>query len=235
MIARILAADFLKIRRKMIWGLAFLGPFGVVALQAINFGLRYDYMTKKYAANLWEGMLDNIQYLSVPALLFGITLVTSMIAGIEHQMNAWKQLLALPVSRRSVFTAKFVLCLALLFVSCALLAGGSMLLGWALGFGTDFPYGAIAKIALLPLIAAMPVLALQLWLSITMRNQAIPLTVGIVGTVLTMFARVLPDWVIWKWPLLLGDHPDDFVRLGASVGLALLVAGIADFARRDVR
>ncbi|WP_409343542.1 ABC transporter permease [Paenibacillus sp. MBLB4367] len=235
MIARVLAADLLKIRRKMIWGLAFLGPFGVVALQAVNFGLRYDYLTKQYAADLWKGLLGNIQFLAVPSLLLGITIVTSMIAGVEHHMNAWKQLLALPVSRKTVFAGKFLLSLLLLLVSCSLLAGGTMLLGWALGFGTDFPYGELAKTSFLPLIASMPVLALQLWLSVTMRNQAIPLTVGILGTVLTLFAPALPDWLLWKWPLLQGENTDDFVRLGAGIGLALLAAGLADFTRRDVK
>jgi hypothetical protein len=235
MIGRVLAADFLKIRRKMIWGLVFLGPFGVVALQAVNFGLRYDYLTKQYASDLWGGLLGNMQFLSVPALLLGITLVTSMIAGIEHQMNAWKQLLALPVSRKTVFTAKFLLCLLLLFVSCTLLAGGAMILGWGLGFGTEFPFGKITMLSFSPLIAAFPVLAVQLWLSITMRNQAIPLTAGILGTVLTLFGPVLPDWVIWKWPLLQGDDAGDYVRLGAGLGVALLAAGLVDFTRRDVK
>lgn len=38
MIIKLLSADFLKIRRKGLWFLTFLGPFGVVALQMVNYG-----------------------------------------------------------------------------------------------------------------------------------------------------------------------------------------------------
>ena len=36
---RIMASEFLKIKRKMILFLVFLGPFGVIGLEAVNFGL----------------------------------------------------------------------------------------------------------------------------------------------------------------------------------------------------
>lgn len=64
MTGRVLAADFLKIRRTLVWFLVLLGPVGVVGLQAVNFGLRYDYLTKQYANDLWYALLSNIQFLA---------------------------------------------------------------------------------------------------------------------------------------------------------------------------
>jgi len=237
MMAKVLSADFLKIRRKMIWALVLIAPAGVVALQALNFGLRYDYLTKLYADDLWQGVMTNVQLMGASALLLGIAILASMLAGVEHHTNAWKQLLALPVSRWSVFAAKFALCAILLLASCALLAAGTVALGVALGFGWDFSVVALAKTAFYPFIASMPLLALQLWLSVTMHNQAIPLTIGIAGTVLSMFAFRFPDWFIWKWPLLENDalKPEYSVMAGAIVGAVLFVLGSVDFARRDVK
>jgi lantibiotic transport system permease protein len=236
MIAQVLAADFIKIKRKAIWFLVFLGPFGVIALQAANFGLRYDWLVSQYQDDLWGALLENIHFLGVPAILFGMTVLTSMIAGIEHQMNSWKQVLALPVSRFSVYIAKFILIALLLLVSCTLLAVGSIGLGIALKFGTDFPIVDILQKSYYPLLAGLPILALQLWLSITMKNQAVPLTVGIVGTISSLWAVMLPDWVIWKWPLLINkaNIPEYSVIAGVSLGILVLACSVFNFTRRDV-
>lgn len=237
MIAQVLAADFIKIRRKAIWFLVFLGPIGVIALQAANFGLRYDWLVSQYQDDLWGALLENIHFLGVPAILFGTTILASMIAGIEHQMNSWKQVLALPVSRFHVYLAKFILNTFLMLVSCSILAVGSIGLGLALKFGTDFSIGDVLQKSFYPLFAGLPILALQLWLSITMKNQAIPLTVGIVGTIVSMFAMALPDWMIWKWPLLINEAniPEYSVIAGVSIGVLLLACSVFDFIRRDVK
>lgn len=236
MIGRVLASDFVKIRRTMIVFLLFFGPFGVIGLQALNFGLRYDYLVKEYADDLWGGFLSNIQFLAAPALLLGLTIVISMIAGYEHQLNSWKQLLALPVTRFSVMASKFLLNFLLLLVSCILLAAGAVLLGLALGFGSGIPWGDVARMAFYPFVAALPIFTLQLWLSVTMKNQAIPLTVGIVGTILSLYAMILPDWVMWKWPLLINDakKPELSVLAGAAGGAVLFLLASLHFSRKDV-
>lgn len=236
MTGRVLAADFLKIRRTLVWFLVLLGPVGVVGLQALNFGLRYDYLVKQYANDLWYGLLSNVQFLAAPALLLGMTLLTSMIAGYEHQRNSWKQLLALPVSRFSVFASKLLLVLILLLVSCLLLAAGSVLLGFLLGFGMNVPVMHVIRISLFPLLAGAPILAVQLWLSVAVRNQAIPLTAGILGTVLSLFSIRLPDWFLWKWPLLVNEagRPELNVWLGIATGIVVFLIGLTHFIRQDV-
>src|SRR6478609_7821914 len=73
-----------QIKRKWIWFLIFLGPIGVISLQACNFFLRYDWLTKKYAKDLWIGFISQAQPLALTTLILGITIVTSLIAHIEH-------------------------------------------------------------------------------------------------------------------------------------------------------
>ena len=60
MTGRALSADWLKIRGKGIWFLVFLAPIGLTAMQALNFGLRLDYLKEQYADNLWGGLLGNV-------------------------------------------------------------------------------------------------------------------------------------------------------------------------------
>ncbi|KEQ26338.1 ABC transporter permease [Paenibacillus tyrfis] len=236
MMFRVLAADFLKIRRKAIWFLIFLGPIGVIALQAANYGLRYDYLMEKYAANPWGAFLGNIQFLLPVTILLGIAIIASMIASIEHQMNSWKQLLALPITRTAVFSAKFTLCVLMLLVSCILLGIGIVGLGLGLKLGTDIPLINIVKLSFYPVIAAFPALALQLWLSVTLRNQALPLTVGILGGVLSLYAVKMPDWFLWKLPSLMNEagKPEYSVFTGLAVGIVIFTIGLLHFTRRDV-
>ncbi|QED49790.1 ABC transporter permease [Cytobacillus dafuensis] len=231
------ASDLIKIKRKMIWFLIFLGPFGVVALEAVNFGLRYDYLTKLYADDLWGGLIGEARYLAIPALMLGLTIIASMIAGIEHQTNSWKQLLALPVSKLRVFTGKFTLAAVLLFASSTLLFIGVIILGIILKFGTEIPFLSLLKMAYFPYLAAMPFVAFQIWLSITMKNQAIPLVVGIVGTILSMMSFNFPDWFPWKWPSLENGWGDPIYSVFAGLGLGLIIylMGSIDFGRKDVQ
>ncbi|MDX8361591.1 ABC transporter permease [Cytobacillus sp. IB215316] len=236
MIAKVLSSDLLKVRKKMIWFLIFLGPFGVIALQAVNFGVRYDYLTNYYAADLWGGLLENIQQLATPTLVLGIAIITSMIANIEHQVNSWKQLLALPVSRITVFSSKLYLSAMLLFLSCLLLGIGSIILGFIFKFGVSIPYIQLLKVSFYPFFAALPILTLQIWLSIVFKNQAIPLTIGILGGVLSMYSIMLPDWIFWKWPMLINDWSkvEYTVLAGILVGMIIFMLSLIDFGRRDV-
>jgi len=235
---RAFRAELGKQRRTFVWGLIALGPFGVVALQAVNYAIRYDYLTPLYADDPWGHLIDNIKWLSVPALMAGLAIVASMLAGYEHATNAWKQTLALPVSKTAVYTAKTVVLTLQLLVSCTLLAVGTVVLGVALGYGvTDAPFPDVLKASYLPLAAALPFVALQTWLSTVMSNQAVPLTVGILGTVLALYSFGFADWVPYKWPYLIEEGwpiPRVLTAAGAA-GLLLFAAGAAHFGRRDVR
>ncbi|MBP1991449.1 ABC transporter permease [Paenibacillus eucommiae] len=234
---RVLASDFLKLRRTMIWFLVFLGPIGVVGLQAANFGLRYDYMKQQYASDFWGGLITNTGMLVVPVLLMGLTIVASMIANIEHQTNAWKLLLALPVSKLTIISSKFVCLAVLLLCSSTLLWMGTIILGLCLGMdSSQIPFDQLLQLAYYPYLAAMPFLALQAWLSMSIRNQAIPLTAGIVGMLLSFFAFILADWLPWKWPYLKNEwnEPLYSVAAGLVLGLLLYVIGMLQFVRKDV-
>lgn len=234
---RLMASEFLKIKRKMILFLVFLGPIGVIGLEAVNFGLRYEWLTGVYKDDLWGGLIDEVSMLSVPTILIGLTILTSMIAGIEHQTNAWKQLLALPISKTKVFTGKLFLAVALLVVSCLVLAVGTITLGLLLKFGTDIPLVYLLKICFFPFLASMPFIALQIWLAITIKNQAIPLTIGIIGAIMSMSAMNFPDWVPWKWPLLMNEWEKPIYSVVAGLGLGFFIycLSIIDFRRKDVK
>src|SRR5690625_2964409 len=120
MIRRLLQSDFLKIKRKGFWFLTFLGPFGVVALQMVNYGVRKDYLLEQ-SNNHWEYYLLNVSTFTPLALVLGIAILTSFMASVENETNAWKQLISLPVSKLNVYLSKFTVLAYFLWIASFLL------------------------------------------------------------------------------------------------------------------
>ncbi len=236
MIGKLLTADFLKIKRKGLWFLTLLGPLGVVALQMVNYGVRKDYLLQQ-SEDDWGYYLLNIHSFTPLAIVLGIAILTSFMASIENETNAWKQLIALPVSKLSVYLSKFTVLALLLFLASTLLMVFTLSYGLFLNLGAPVPYVELAKFSYFPALAALPILALQLWIASVSHNQGIPITVGIFGVIFAYSSFVLPDWMIWKWPSLMNqwDEPMINVFLGVGIGILLYIVGMIDFARRDVK
>lgn len=234
MLAKAFRSDLLKLKGKGLWLLICLGPAGLIAMQALNFGLRYDYLTGIFAGKLWIGLLDNLSMFVPIALVMGIAILCSLLANIEHHTSSWKQLLALPIPRSAVFGAKFAIAALMLGASCVLLALGTIVLGLALRFGIDMPIGEILALCFLPYFASWPFLALFLWFCMTFRNQAVPMTLGIVMAILTLFG--LSEWLPVSWPMLAftGPHRALFLGAGVLVGAVILLMGTIHFSRKDV-
>lgn len=235
MIGTLIKIELLKMKRKGLWFLVFLGAFGVISLQAVNYGVRYDYLIPLYD-DQWDGVFQNVNMFLPAAVLLGSSIVASMMAGIEHQTNAWKQIFALPVKKRDVYFAKYLVLFLMILTASFLVWIGTALLGLGLGFGPDVPWAAAAKNSFFPMLAAMPVLAVQLWLSMTYENQGISLTVGILGMIVAMYGGAMQsaDWIIWTWA---NGYPWkeslSFVWLGITVGIVLYFIGAFDFSRRE--
>ena len=236
MIGKLLRADFLKIKRKGFWFLTFLGPFGVVALQMVNYGVRKDYLLKQ-SEDDWGYYLLNVSSFTPLALALGIVILTSFMASIENETNSWKQLISLPVSKMNVYLSKFTVLAFFLFLSSVLLKVFTIAFGVFLDLGEQTPFVEIVKYSFYPYFAALPILALQLWIATVSQNQGIPITTGILGVIFVYSAMVLPDWMIWKWPTLTNEWNEPMINvlLGIGVGILLYIAGMIDFTRRDVK
>ncbi|MCP3739849.1 ABC transporter permease [Rossellomorea sp. BNER] len=232
MMKSLLLAEMIKVKRKAVWLLVFLGPIGIVGIQGLNYGIRYDYLVKP-ESDVWSDLLMNINMFVPITLLLGIAIITSLNSSIEHQTNTWKQILVLPVSRKSIFFVKFLLNSLLLLLSCLLLVGGTILLGILLKFGYDFPMVAILKNSFVPFFAALPILALQLWLSIVVSNQGVALTVGILGAIVSTFFR-LPEWIPYSWLSFQDGEYALNISLGILTGLLVFIIGTLHFSIKDV-
>lgn len=236
MIAQLCRAEWLKIKRKGLWLLAFIGPIGVISMQMVNYGVRKDYLLAQ-SDDDWAYYVFNVSSFTPLALILGIVILTSFMASIENETNAWKQWIALPVSKYSVYASKFIIVTLLLLVSTCLLTLFTVCYGMTLGLGDKIPWGSIIMYSFYPFLASIALIAVHMWIATISPNQGVTITAGIVGVIVSMMAGNLPDWFLWKWPSLVNDWDNPFisVALGVSGGLLLLLFGMWDFNRRDVK
>lgn len=235
MYKKMFQAEFLKIKKKWVWFLVALGPIGVVGLQALNFLLRYETLSEQYGNNMWEALGMFVLGFVPPVLILGMTIITSILASIEHEHASWKQLLATPVRKRDLFGTKFAVGGLLMFVSCLVLFAGMIGVGLAFDFGPEIPWSFLLIISFFPYLAAMPIMALQVWLAIVYENQGIALTVGVLFAVISFFSSDLPSWLPISWPTLqTGVHPIVIALLGVILGMFIFITGLNHFVRKDV-
>lgn len=198
----LVVADWRRIQRTWILPLTVMGPVGVTLMGVILFLLRGEYMLAGFDPSSGKGfvlLFDQMGLIQVFALGLGATLLASMIVDVEHRSDTWKSAFALPLRRWKVYLVKFAWCVGLLAVASALMGlGYAALMQWQhLG---EIPWADIARAAAYPFVAVLPLLAFQLLVSTTMKNQALPLALGIVTPLFGLGMSGMPAWLPWRLP-----------------------------------
>jgi len=240
----ILQSEWYKLRKSKIMFIIFTGP-----LIGLFIGLTAELLYADVGVNEWYLSLlsMNLAY----ALLF-LPLITGVLASVicryEHQAGGWKQLLALPVTRGRVFTAKYVILMILVLVGQLLYLGAVYVVGMMKGFTDPFPIEIVWKSIFGGWVATFPLVALQLWMSILFKSFAAPFAVNVVFTlpaILAVNSERFGPYYPWAQPfsmMYIGGNTDDvfFVpwdQLLSVVGgsfILFFVGGYLYFRRKAV-
>lgn len=199
MFIRIIQSEWLKFRKSNIWFLLFVSPllstfFGLTANISEMQGVEWHY--------LLSIMVFPHGLLFLP-LLTGV--FSAFVARYEHQGGGWKQLLALPVSRGQVFLAKGTVVMAFLAITQLLLFIGWCVAGVVQGVDSPIPWTLGLKGAFGGLLACLPLVALQLWVSTAWASFAAPLAVNVIFTlpnILVVNSEKYSPFYPWVQPLL---------------------------------
>jgi ABC-2 type transport system permease protein len=103
--------------------------FYKVALSEAN-GILADKAGAFLVAEGWEGYLGLVDQIAAVAMLLGAGIVVAWVFGREHVDRTFPSLFALPISRRSMATAKFVVLVCWLGLLAAVVCCVAFLLGW---------------------------------------------------------------------------------------------------------
>ncbi|MET0958998.1 MAG: ABC transporter permease, partial [Psychrobacillus psychrotolerans] len=210
----ILQSEWFKFRHSKILFIILTVP-----LIGIFLGLTSRLSNEDFEINEWYLSLLSINL--TYALLF-LPLITGVLASAicryEHQAGGWKQLLALPVTRGRVFVAKYVLLMVLVLIIQVLFFVAVYIVGMIKGFTDPFPMEIVWKSLVGGWIATLPLVALQLWMSILFKSFAAPFAINVIltlPTILVVNSERFSSFYPWAQPFLMmyigGDKGDTFI------------------------
>ncbi|WP_066296552.1 ABC transporter permease [Bacillus sp. FJAT-29937] len=240
---RVLRSEFLKLRKSSIWLLIFISPV-LASLTGLG------EVSKDFPSFKWEMTLSIMVFLHALIFLPLLTGVFSaFVCRFEHAGGGWKQLLSLPVSRGSVFVAKFIIVMGLLALTQVLFAGGLLLIGQLKGFEAAIPWKIIATSVIGGWVACMPLAALQLFVSTAWSSFAAPLAINVIFTlpnILIVNSEKFGPYYPWAQPFLLmmPGSGESFGALNVPLLTLLIVvigslflffaSGFAYFQRKEI-
>ncbi|MEE3897205.1 ABC transporter permease [Priestia megaterium] len=253
MIGRLLLSNNIKMKRSWSWLIVVffaLLPLLLIILYGLFNGGRSVEPQDIEPNEMWRHFVFSIHWILIFSLPLGITIQASIIANIEHQGNSWKQLLTLPLNKSQVYISKFLTLFIFNIISAFLLACGILLTGISLGIGKNIEWYTVLGGSFYPYLASLPIMAIQIWLSISIKNQAFSILFGVVFGMAGLFFNMneLTKWLPWSYPVeatpikLVGDTKEmvlnsgvDYVVITAIViGLVFLFIGLLDFTKREV-
>lgn len=229
----LMRAEGLKLKRLCRW-IPFIQGITLISMTALEWYLYF----RQGPGGVYAGFAVMYMFISFVFLL-GITLLASIIAGTEHETRAWKQLLAMPVPKGSIYLTKLAWILILQLCTVVITVVGMCLI-WILYTNEPLPWRIMLLQPLFVCLSSLPMMALQLWLSTVFANQALPLAIGIFGSISSLFLARSSSSIIhllpWSYPALSSPLiPGHLQWVGISLGVGLLLSfvGAWIFARRE--
>ena len=214
---KLFQSEFLKLRKSSIWMLIFVSPILSLLLGLSELSEIPDFKQHQWTATL--GMMTISHAILFLPLLTGI--FSSFVCRYEHVGGGWKQLLSLPVSRKNVYLVKILIVSLLIAATQILFIMGLFLIGWIKGFPADIPWGTISTSVIGGWIACLPLITLQMFVSVAWSSFAAPLAVNVIFTIPNMLivnSERFAPYYPWAQPfeMMMSNSVESFGALNVS-------------------
>jgi len=180
-------------------------------------------------------------------LPMSVTALTALVAHMEHGPKAWDHLRALPLPRWRLYAAKAISVLAVVAVMSVLVL---LMVRGAVGLAAAikpqlqptgvFDLAGYARIMGTMFMAALLMIAIQLWTALRFASFVPGLVLGIGGTFFAVVATSARAGVFLPWQMPVNMLASEAWRvntsmgLGAGLGLVALVLMVVHLSRREV-
>ncbi|WP_316737763.1 ABC transporter permease [Pedobacter aquatilis] len=198
-----LISEFYKSRKTLAFWAAILLPVIICSLVSFGFYSNADKVLayKLNGIMLWarysSATLNVMGFLIMP---FYVIFMAFSVNNIEHKNDTWKTLFAQPLNKFSIYAAKYLYAVLLIFICLLLFAGLTQGFGYILqalvpkySFNqynpTTFLFNSYAKLFL----SSLGILSLQFILSLIWADFLKPMGVGFVGTIMGIVTASL-NW-----------------------------------------
>lgn len=217
-----LRSEFYKSRKTLGFWCSVLLPFLFCLCTFIGFLVNSGKASQMQGAPLWmfySGLILGI--MGVLLLPIYLILIGYSVNSIEHKADTWKTLFTLPISKWSVYAAKYVYAIFLVFMCLMLfylftIGSGNLLtlLKPELKFNEFHMESYLAQVYLKLFLASLGILSVQFLLSLVWSDFLKPMGIGFLGTIigitLVNVGWQYNYWVPYSHPLLvikgLGNH-----------------------------
>ncbi|WP_426041211.1 ABC transporter permease [Brevundimonas sp. TWP2-3-4b1] len=237
----VLSVEIRKLNRSLAAVLAVAAP----SLIAV-FG--FFMLLRGKAAQPWEmWMLSSIGIWSYFMLPMSVTALTALVAHMEHGPKSWDHLRSLPLPRWRLYAAKAVMVLAVVAIMSVLtliLTWGAVMLAATIKPDLTptgpFELGRYAATMGKVFLAAILMVAIQLWTALRFASFVPALVVGIGGTCFSVVATSAKQGVFFPWQMPVNMLATESWRvntalaLGCGLGLVVLALAVAHLSRREV-
>ncbi|WP_244444952.1 ABC transporter permease [Oceanobacillus jeddahense] len=243
MLKNILYVERLKLKRSKLWLLYVIGPLLGVFLAYINFFKNYDLFMQP-GDNEWIEVWTQVALFMGPFVLpILVGIYTALVCRSEHVGGGWKQLLAMPINYSVIFLGKFLTVVKMVIISMVILLVFFIGFGYINGIEGSLPLFTIVEFIVRGILACLPLILLQLTISISSKTFGVPLAVSIVFTLPAIIVASTSLGQIYPWtqPMLAMSPEDEspiqsywlFYSLVIGTFFALLLYGLWNFSKRD--
>lgn len=236
-----LSVETRKLNRSLAALLAVAAPSLIAVFTFFN-------MMRGKVAQPWEmWMLGAAGIWAFFMLPMSVTALTALIANMEHGPRSWDHLRALPLPRWKLYAAKAVCVLAVvaaMSVLTLLMVWGAVSAAAALKPQLqptgDFALATYARIMGMMFLAALLMIAIQLWTALRVASFVPGLVLGIGGTFFAVVATSAKQGVFLPWQMPVNMMASEAWRvnaalgLGCGLGVVALVLMVVHLARREV-
>jgi hypothetical protein len=201
-----LRSEFYKSRKTLGFWSAILLPVLICSLVFFGFYSKSDKLAAFPGIILWTQFSGAILGVMGSLLLpMFVIFVTYSVNSVEHKADTWKTLFSLPIAKWSVYTAKYVYALLLVFLSLLLFVLFTIGLGNLLGilkpalkFGEYHMEVMLFQVYFKLFMSALGILSIQFLLSLLWSDFLKPMGIGFVCTIGGVIMASL-DWEYDFW------------------------------------
>ncbi|RVU01817.1 ABC transporter permease [Mucilaginibacter limnophilus] len=205
-------SEFYKSRKTLGFWCAVLLPLLICLLMFIGFYSNSDKLIHYPGMSLWMRFAGGVLNVTGTLLLpMFIVFTAYSVNSVEHKADSWKTLFSLPLPKMSVYAAKFIYALFLVFLCLALFVLFISAFGTLLGtikpelkFSEYRMECTLMQIYFKLLLSSLGILSIQFLLSLLWKDFLKPMGIGFVGTI----SGVIMGAMQWKYAYLFPySHP----------------------------
>ncbi|WP_316798918.1 ABC transporter permease [Pedobacter frigidisoli] len=209
-----LLSEFYKSKKTLAFWAAILLP--VIVCGLISFGFYSG--AEKVLAQHYPPLLLWLRYIGaalgvmgVLILPFYVIFMAFSVNNIEHKNDTWKTLFAQPLNKFSIYTAKYLYGVILIFICLLLFGGLTLAFGHLLqvfvpkySFNQYDPSLLLSKFYFKLFLSSLGILSIQFVLSLIWGDFLKPMGIGFIGTIM----GIITGNVGWKYAYLIPySHP----------------------------